>query len=75
LARLRRAASPAGRHSRPARRRAAAVAADAVSGRSGGKRFTVRWRFGEAFARYMEQDDRQFGRIIALLPAETSCMH
>jgi len=37
--------------------------------------FTVRWRFGDEFARYMEQDDRQFGRVIALLPGETSCMH
>jgi len=26
--------------------------------------FTLRWRFGEDFARYMAEDDEQFGRII-----------
>jgi tripartite-type tricarboxylate transporter receptor subunit TctC len=29
--------------------------------------FTVRWRFADDFARYMAEDDRQFGRVIALL--------
>jgi len=52
------------------------VAADAAfRAEAAASAFTVRWRFGDEFARYMEQDDRQFGRVIALLPAETSCMH
>jgi tripartite-type tricarboxylate transporter receptor subunit TctC len=52
------------------------VAADeAFRAEAAASAFTVRWRFGAAFASYMEQDDRQFGRVIALLPAETSCMH
>lgn len=29
--------------------------------------FTLRWRHGEDFARYMEEDDAQFGRIIDVL--------
>ena len=29
--------------------------------------FTIRWRHGEDFARYMEEDDAQFGRIIDTL--------
>lgn len=29
--------------------------------------FTLRWRFGDDFAQYMEEDDAQFGRIIDLL--------
>ena len=29
--------------------------------------FTVRWRFADDFARYMAEDDRQFGRVIGLL--------
>ena len=29
--------------------------------------FTVRWRFGDEFARYMDEDDRQFGHVIGLL--------
>jgi len=29
--------------------------------------FTVHWRFGDDFARYMDEDDRQFGRVISLL--------
>jgi tripartite-type tricarboxylate transporter receptor subunit TctC len=38
--------------------------------------FTVRWRFADDFARYMEDDDRQFGRIIGLLNKETkTCAH
>jgi len=52
------------------------VAADAAfRAEAAASAFTVRWRLGDEFARYMEQDDRQFGRVIALLPAETSCMH
>jgi tripartite-type tricarboxylate transporter receptor subunit TctC len=26
--------------------------------------FSMRWRFGEDFGRYMREDDQQFGRII-----------
>ena len=38
--------------------------------------FTVRWRFGEDFAQYMDEDDRQFGRVIRLLDEEKkSCAH
>jgi tripartite-type tricarboxylate transporter receptor subunit TctC len=52
------------------------VAADAsFQAEAAASAFTVRWRFGDEFARYMEQDDRQFGRVIALLPPEASCMH
>jgi tripartite-type tricarboxylate transporter receptor subunit TctC len=29
--------------------------------------FTVRWRFADDFARYMAEDDRQFGHVIGLL--------
>jgi tripartite-type tricarboxylate transporter receptor subunit TctC len=29
--------------------------------------FTLRWRFGDDFARYMDEDDAQFGRIIDTL--------
>ena len=29
--------------------------------------FTVRWRFGDDFARYMDEDERQFGHVIELL--------
>ena len=29
--------------------------------------FTLRWRHGEDFAKYMAEDDQQFGRIIGLL--------
>jgi len=29
--------------------------------------FTLRWRFGDDFARYMEEDDAQFGQIIDTL--------
>jgi tripartite-type tricarboxylate transporter receptor subunit TctC len=36
--------------------------------------FTVRWRFGAEFARYMEEDDRQFGRVIRLLD-KRACAH
>lgn len=44
------------------------VAADAEFQReAAASAFTVRWRFGEEFARYMDEDDRQFGHIIALL--------
>lgn len=44
------------------------VAADAQFQReAAANAFTVRWRFGEDFARYMDEDDRQFGHIIALL--------
>ena len=52
------------------------VAADAsFEAEAAASAFTVRWRSGDEFARYMEQDDRQFGRVIALLPPEASCMH
>ena len=38
--------------------------------------FTVRWRFGEDFARYMDEDDRQFGRVIGLLDkGKKACVH
>ena len=37
--------------------------------------FTLRWRFGEEFARYMEEDDRQFGHIIHQLEGSKSCAH
>jgi tripartite-type tricarboxylate transporter receptor subunit TctC len=38
--------------------------------------FTVRWRFGDEFARYMEEDDRQFGRVIRLLDeGKRECAH
>ena len=38
--------------------------------------FTVRWRFGDEFASYMAEDDRQFGRVIRLLNEGTqSCAH
>jgi len=39
--------------------------------------FTVRWRFGDDFAQYMDEDDRQFGRVIGLLyknGGEESCV-
>jgi tripartite-type tricarboxylate transporter receptor subunit TctC len=29
--------------------------------------FTVRWRFGDEFTRYMDEDDRQFGHVIELM--------
>jgi tripartite-type tricarboxylate transporter receptor subunit TctC len=32
--------------------------------------FTLRWRHGEDFARYMDEDDAQFGRIIETLGAK-----
>ena len=36
--------------------------------------FTVRWRFGADFAQYMDEDDRQFGRVIRLIEeGEKSC--
>jgi tripartite-type tricarboxylate transporter receptor subunit TctC len=38
--------------------------------------FTVRWRFGAEFASYMDEDDRQFGRVIRLLEeGASSCAH
>ena len=38
--------------------------------------FTVRWQFGADFAQYMEEDDRQFGRVIRLLEeGKQSCTH
>lgn len=38
--------------------------------------FTVRWRFGDEFARYMEEDDRQFGHVIRLLEkGRQACAH
>ena len=52
------------------------VAADAAfQAEAAASAFTVRWRFADEFAGYMEQDDRQFGRVIAVLPPEASCMH
>jgi len=36
--------------------------------------FTVRWRFGDEFARYMEEDDRQFGHVIGLLEKGKTCV-
>ena len=52
------------------------VAADAAfRAEAAASAFTLRWRFGDEFARYMEQDDSQFGRVISLLPPEASCMH
>jgi tripartite-type tricarboxylate transporter receptor subunit TctC len=41
------------------------VAADrAFQEEAAANAFTVRWHFGAAFARYMEEEDRQFGAII-----------
>jgi tripartite-type tricarboxylate transporter receptor subunit TctC len=38
--------------------------------------FTVRWRFADDFASYMEEDDRQFGHVIRLLEeGAKSCAH
>jgi tripartite-type tricarboxylate transporter receptor subunit TctC len=38
--------------------------------------FTVRWRFGADFASYMDEDDRQFGRVIRLIEeGAKSCAH
>ena len=38
--------------------------------------FTVHWRFGSDFARYMDEDERQFGRVIRLLEeGSKSCAH
>lgn len=37
--------------------------------------FTVRWRFDGEFARYMEEDDRQFGHVIRLLDKGKTCVH
>jgi tripartite-type tricarboxylate transporter receptor subunit TctC len=38
--------------------------------------FTVRWRFADDFASYMEEDDRQFGHVIRLLDEGVkSCAH
>ena len=40
--------------------------------------FTTRWRYGTEFGRYMDEDDVQFGRIIALLgdqAVSTSKLH
>jgi tripartite-type tricarboxylate transporter receptor subunit TctC len=34
------------------------------------KLFTLRWRFGDQFARYMEHDDTQFGALIDALGAK-----
>jgi hypothetical protein len=37
---------------------------------------TVRWRFGADFAQYMDEDDRQFGRVIRLIEeGAKSCAH
>lgn len=33
--------------------------------------FTLRWHFADAFARYMEEEDRQFGAIIHSLEKDT----
>src|SRR4029079_13239362 len=37
--------------------------------------FTVRWRFDGEFARYMEEDDRQFGHVIQLLDKGKTCVY
>jgi tripartite-type tricarboxylate transporter receptor subunit TctC len=37
--------------------------------------FTLSWRFGADFAAYMDEDDRQFGRVIRLLEGASSCAH
>lgn len=38
--------------------------------------FTLRWHFAESFARYMEEEDRQFGDIIhSLENGNTACAH
>jgi len=38
--------------------------------------FTLRWRFGDDFGRYMREDDRRFGRVIALLEkGRKPCVH
>jgi len=38
--------------------------------------FTLRWRFGDDFARYMQEDDRQFGEIIrSLEKGDNACAH
>jgi tripartite-type tricarboxylate transporter receptor subunit TctC len=42
---------------------------------AGASAFTVRWRFGDEFARYMEEDDRQFGHVIGLLDKGKTCVH
>ena len=54
-----------------------AVAADAgFRAEAAASSFTLGWRFGDDFARYMETDDRQFGRVIGLLgQKEKSCLH
>ena len=45
-------------------------------GEAAASAFTVRWRFGDEFARYMDEDDRQFGRVIRLLEkGAQSCAH
>ena len=33
--------------------------------------FTLRWRHGDDFARYMDEDDAQFGEVITRLGATT----
>jgi tripartite-type tricarboxylate transporter receptor subunit TctC len=38
--------------------------------------FTLRWYFADAFTRYMEEEDREFGRIIGLLEkGKKTCAH
>jgi len=38
--------------------------------------FTVRWRFGDDFAAFMEHDDRRFGHVIGLLDkGKKACVH
>ncbi len=37
--------------------------------------FTVRWRFGEDFARYMDEDDRQFGHVIRVSQGAKKCVN
>lgn len=53
-----------------------AVAADAgFQAEAAASSFTLGWRFGDDFARYMDADDRQFGRVIGLLGRkEKSCL-
>jgi len=40
---------------------------DAFQAEARANSFTLRWRYGDDFARYMDEDDAQFGRIIELL--------
>jgi tripartite-type tricarboxylate transporter receptor subunit TctC len=66
-------AARAGRYVEALRR----VAADrAFQEEAAANAFTLRWRFGEEFARYMEEEDRQFGDIIhSVEKGNDACVH